>query len=276
MKADIPEKGFYFEPVKHKYYLDGKLMTGTTTCLGVLAKPALIQWAANLGTAAAYQLSATLEPARLQALVAAIEAAEKKFGKINAQACYAIEAEFPEFKEARLAHNKKKEAAGQHGTDTHLLVETYVNKCLDTNEGKPLDDFDVPEICQPFVKWSLENVEKFLYSERPMHDPVMFFAGTADFGYVGKDGRRYVGDFKTSSGIYGIDYWLQVAAYRYLAECEGDAPYDGMTVVRIGKDDGKFEAHSLYEYESYKDVFLSCVRIYRQQQQHEGMTVKAY
>ena len=47
-------------------------------------------------------------------------------------------------------------------------------------------------------------------------------------------------------------------------------------VVRIGKDDGKFEAHSLFDYETYRDVFLSCVRIYRTQQGHDGMTVKAY
>jgi len=268
------EQGFFFDEVKHKYYLDGRLMTGVTTCLGVLAKPALIQWAANLGTAKAFELANTLDEKRLVELAGAIRAAEEKFGKINAGACEWIESQFPEFREARCAHTAKKEAAGKHGTDTHAMVESYVNHCI-ANGGSPVD-LEVEEIVQPFVKWSVENVDKFLFAERPMHDKELFFAGTADFGYVGKDGRRYIGDFKTSSGIYGIDYWLQVSAYRHLAECEGDAPYDGMTVVRIGKDDGKFEAHSLYEYESYRDVFLSCVRIYRMQQGHAGMTVKAY
>lgn len=274
IKKEIPP-GFYFDEEKHKYYLDGKLMTGVTTCLGVLAKPALIQWAANLGTAEAYQVASAMEPDRLNALSTAIDVAVMKHGKINARACQEIDALFPEFKDARTASTKKKEAAGQHGTDTHLLIETYVNKCLDAG-GAPIDDFDSPEIVQPFVKWSLENVAQFLYSERAMHDPDLFFAGTADFGYVGKDGKRYIGDFKTSSGIYGIDYWLQVSAYRHLAEKEGDTAYDGMTVVRIGKEDGAFEAHSLYDYEPYRDVFLSCVRIYRMQQGHDGMTVKAY
>ena len=45
---NIPETGFYFDEEKHRYYLDGKQMTGVTTILGVLAKPALIQWAANM------------------------------------------------------------------------------------------------------------------------------------------------------------------------------------------------------------------------------------
>lgn len=272
MKKELPA-GFYFDEEKHKYYLDGKLMTGVTTCLGVLAKPALIQWAANLAAAEAFLME--VDDLRRAEIRADIERMIAKHGKINAKACQELDALYPEFKEARTASTKKKEAAGQHGTDTHLLVETYVNKCL-AGGGAPVDDFDAPEIIQPFVKWSLENVQTFLFAERAMHDPKLFFAGTADFAYVGKDGKRYIGDFKTSSGIYGIDYWLQVCAYRHLAECEGDQEYDGMTVVRIGKEDGSFEAHSLFDYEPYRDVFLSCVRIYRMQQGHAGMTVKAY
>lgn len=268
------ESGFYFDPVKHKYYLDGKMMTGTTTCLGVLAKPALVPWAANLGAAEAFLKASEMEPDALNAFAGDIQEAIQKFGKINGDACKWLDDRNPAFKLARQKHNERKETAGQHGTDTHLLVESYVNHCL-ANGGAPVQ-LEVEAIVQPFVDWSVANVKEFLFAERAMHDPDLFFAGTADFAYVGVDGRRYIGDFKTSSGIYGIDYWLQVSAYRHLAEKEGDAPYDGMTVVRIGKDDGKFEAHSLYEYESYRDVFLSCVRIYRMQQGHDGMTVKAY
>lgn len=265
--------GFWFDEEKHKYYLDGKLMTGTTTVLSVLAKPALIQWAANLGTAAAFEHAAIMDDDKRSALAQAINQARVKFGKINADACRWIEGQFPEFKEARLAHNKKKEEAGKHGTDTHSLVERYVKLSLETNEGRPLTDealgFEESAALAPiaeFVKWSLENVAGFLYSERAMHDPDLFFAGTADFGYLGVDGRRYVGDFKTSSGIYGIDYWLQVAAYRYLAEKEGDMPYDGMTVVRIGKEDGVCEIRSVYEYDTFREVFFACMSIYRAQQ----------
>src|SRR3990167_6973357 len=44
-EVEIPV--FRFDPVKHRYYLGEKQLTGVTTILGVLAKPALIQWAAN-------------------------------------------------------------------------------------------------------------------------------------------------------------------------------------------------------------------------------------
>ena len=50
----MEKKEFRFDEKKHRYYLDGKSMTGCTTVLGVIAKPALIQWAAD--HAAAYAL----------------------------------------------------------------------------------------------------------------------------------------------------------------------------------------------------------------------------
>ena len=41
-------KNFTFNKEEHYYELDGKRMYGITTILGVIAKPALIQWAANM------------------------------------------------------------------------------------------------------------------------------------------------------------------------------------------------------------------------------------
>ena len=46
---------FEFKEKTHKYKIDGKKILGTTTVLGMINKPALIQWAANLS--AAYALS---------------------------------------------------------------------------------------------------------------------------------------------------------------------------------------------------------------------------
>jgi hypothetical protein len=42
------KEGFVFDEKKHLYFYDGKPMTGCTTILGVLAKPALIPWAAKM------------------------------------------------------------------------------------------------------------------------------------------------------------------------------------------------------------------------------------
>jgi len=262
----VPDTGFYFDEENHKYYHDRRPMTGITTALDVLAKPALIQWSANLAAAAGYAMVAP--PSFTEELESLKEA---NGGKVNAEVCKVLDAKYPEFKLARLAHRAKKEEAGQHGTDYHAMVETYVKGCINENDGMPRSHVDESPI-KPFVDWTMLNVKQFLFSERKLHNLKLFIAGTADFGYIGTDGKRYMGDFKTSSGIYGMDYWLQVSAYRWMAEAEGDEPYEGLSVVRFGKD-GSFEAVAMYEYEMFMKAFLACVTLYRTNQATNGLTV---
>lgn len=243
----------------HHYYADAegqKEYTGITSILGVLAKPALIQWAAN--------------------------EAERY---IRDHVSYAIPGEDGGYwaikpsvvEEARTAHARKKDKAAEHGTDAHALVEEWVNWLLQRAEGDPSEVLKYPvhnEKIEPFVKWARENVDHFIFAERRMANRELFVAGTADFACVMKDGKTLMGDFKTSSGIYGIDYWLQVAAYRLLAEGEGDAPYDGSVIVRLGKKGpSDFEVRYLYEYETFRDAFLACLKIYRAQASIKGLTI---
>lgn len=244
-----------FDKKKHQYLIDGKPATGVTTIIGVLAKPQLYGWYARM--AAEYIDGFIREVAEDIDLKASIE--DGHWARI--------------IEEAKKAGNKKKESAGVHGTDTHALVEEYVNDCIKTRDGKPHAIFaDAPPIAQ-FVMWACENVDHFLFAERQMYNKEMFIAGTADFAYIGKDGKKYMSDFKTSSAVWGADYFLQVSAYRMLAEAEGDTPYDGMTIVRLGKD-GSFEVQTLYEYESFRDGFLACLTLYRLQASVKGLVIK--
>lgn len=235
----------------HHYYADAegkKEYTGITTVIGVLAKPALIGWAAKMACESIYD----------------------KWTSYHADHDGFYDDMPKLLEEAKSAHTKKKEAAGVHGTDAHALVEEWINGAL---EGKVIVDEKFLPIA-PFITWATENVDHFLFAERRMAHAGLFLAGTADFAYMGKDGKRYMGDFKTSSGIYGIDYWLQVAAYRLLAEGEGDAPYDGAVIVRLGKKGPEdFEVQYLYEYESMRDAFLACLTLYRAQASIKGLTV---
>ena len=231
-----------FDPKTHSYLIDGKPATGVTTIISVLAKPALIGWAAKMVTEWIRENCEWTQ-----------DEPDNRTYKVTEQ----------DLNEAKSAHTKKKEAAGTHGTDAHAWIEAFVKDCLERGviasiEGK------WPKGIQPFVDWAIENVDHFLFSERQMFNKELFIAGTADFAYIGKDGKRYIADFKTSSGIYGIDYWLQVAAYRFLAESEGDPPYDGATVVRMGKD-GSFEVQQRFDYTTDKEAFLACLTLYRAQ-----------
>lgn len=224
----------------HHYYADEKgekEYTGITSILGVIAKPALIGWAARM----------------------AVEHIREYWSITNAP----DEVAWNEvLEEAKSAHTKKKEAAGEHGTDTHALVEQYVNQCLTVANGKPIR-WDVFEV-EKFVDWSFENVDHFLFSERRMANKDLFIAGTADFAYVDKEGKKVMSDFKTSgSGIY-YEMFLQAAAYQLLAEGEGDEPYDYRTVVRLDKK-GNFEFAKRFDYETDRNAFIAALTIYRAQ-----------
>jgi len=246
-KGDKDKVGFHFDKDSHTYTFDGKRMTGVTSVISVLAKPALIGWAAKM------TVEYVKENAKLLHGIA-----KEDGGTLNV---YEVDSDTLE--EAKSAHTKKKEAAGTHGTDAHALVEEFVNEWM--QKGKEFAPFiEKYTPIKQFTMWAIANVDHFLFSERKMFDKELFIAGTADFAYIGKDGKRYMADFKTSSGIYGLDYWLQTAAYRMLAEGEGDEAYDGCVVVRMGKD-GSFEVNQLNEYVLYRDAFLSCLQLYRLQ-----------
>lgn len=220
-----------FNKEKHEYLIDGKRATGVTTIISVLAKPNLIQWAAN----------------------EAVKYMEQSIVSHITEDGHLIYEDIEEFRvhleEARTAHTKKKEAAGTHGTDAHALVEEWIKWKMNPKG----EAFQYPIIIEPFVKWAEENVDHFLFSERQMFNKELFIAGTADFGCVMKDGKKLIGDFKTSSGLYGIDYFLQCAGYKILAEAEGDAPYDGCVIVRLGKKGPQdFDVHYRYAEQSTK------------------------
>ena len=231
---------FVFDEKTHSYTLGGKKMTGVTTVIGVLAKPALIGWAAKM----------------------AIEYV-KDNGEVDEEGEYHVTPEILEH--AKSAHTRKKEEAGTHGTDAHSLIEEYINFCL-ANKGKPFALGKRAEIAgiKQFVDWAVKDVDNFLFAERRMFNKEMFVAGTADFGCVLKTGQKLMGDFKTSSGIYGIDYYLQCAGYKILAEGEGDKPYSGCVITRLGKD-GSFEATYSYDTKTAEDAFKACLVIYRAQ-----------
>src|ERR1035437_9358592 len=86
LEASEP-KGYVFDSKRHIHQLDGKNLNGITTILGVIAKPALIQWSANM--ACDYILG------------------NSEVGNRDDEIIYKVSEKT--VKEARTAHRKKKE-----------------------------------------------------------------------------------------------------------------------------------------------------------------------
>lgn len=244
MAKDIPQ-GFFYRDSDHSYFLDGKRMTGCTTVLGVIAKPALIGWAARM-------------------------AADYASANINADTPYTEQELALIFEEAKNAHTKKKEEGATAGTDTHTLVEEYVKLMIADQGGKPLEMNDdethywLP--IKPFIDWAIKEKITFLSSEEKFYSEKYFVAGTADL-LIEKDGKRFVADIKTFKKIWDRVPMFQCAGYALMAEEMGQPKFDGYCIINLPKEREFNEEEDIkwtFDTENDTKAFLAALTIYRQ------------
>jgi hypothetical protein len=175
-------------------------LSGVTSVLNVIAKPALIPWAVKM-------------------CVEYIKANAPLNGGI-----YELPA--PVLDEAQKAHTVKTKYAAGLGTDAHALVEIYIKQCISATGGVPMEAHNIlapdPRVVE-FAEWAVERHNKtgfkFILAEVPLADPKLAIAGTPDFiGEETVDGLwcPIIGDLKTGSGIYDRVYFFQMAAYAYM------------------------------------------------------------
>ena len=223
----------------HSYYADAegkKPYTGVTTILGVVAKPALIQWAANM---AADYIKVALDS----------HADDIDWHLV--------------VEEARYAHRKKKEAAGESGTDLHALAEGFVRLSIQENDGLPL------EVCPTGIErlrdWAKMNKVKFLASEKKLYSKTWWIAGTCDLLFE-KEGKKYVGDIKTYAKIWDRVPFFQAAGYASMLEEMGEygkEPIAGYCILRLSKD-GSFEEKWSFDTIGDTKAFFAAVELYKQ------------
>ena len=174
--------GLVFYPKSHRYKLDGQWVPGVTTLIGKgLPKPAIPYWAAK--TVAEWVAD---NPDLTDDL--------KRMGGRGPAVAFLKELPW-----------QKRDEAAIRGTDVHALAERIVH-------GEPVD---VPEHLaghvSGYVDWLDSTGLEPLLTERPVASRQWRYAGTFDL--IGKlDGRLWLLDVKTSSGVYGSTA-LQLTAY---------------------------------------------------------------
>lgn len=237
-KSVIPETGFYFDAEKHRYFMDGKKMTGVTTILSVISKPQLIQWAANEA---------------VKYIKENVITADLFEGSSASGIYYPVSEE--DLEKARTAHAKKRDKSADIGTLAHAWVEDWI-------AGKnPPKDENIALMTDNFLKWVGEVKPKFLASEKIVYSKKHFYAGTLDF-VAEINGRTYLGDIKTGNGIYPEMFW-QTAGYQLaFEETEPEMKIDAHIIVNTTKD-GKLNLEEKFDFESSKQGFLSALKIYR-------------
>jgi hypothetical protein len=194
---------FINEKGEHLHTFDNRPLYGTSTVIGVIAKP-LTWWASGLAVA---ELGWT-NPKETE-LSLRRQIAERMQGEI-------VGMEVDEFlallDKAYSAHSKTLKKAATKGTDMHAELEKYIKDCI-AKGGTPLETSQ--EAFAPvrdFSKWACENVAHFLISEGHCYSEDLWVGGIMDCMAEMKDGSVAIIDFKSSKDAYDTQF-LQVAAY---------------------------------------------------------------
>ena len=222
---------------RYKIFVNGVEQYGTkgvTTVIGILDKPELIQWSANV-TNQTWVEGLKNNPAD-----------EVTIARLA--------------KEAPVAWRVRRDTAGDLGTLIHAWIETYIKAKI---TGAELPDSPINPIIQTavlkFLQWERSNEIKFIASEKKVYSLKHNVAGICDFLYVNKEGKLCMGDIKTSKGIYKT-FGIQLAAYKYMIQEENPKmQIEDMTIVRVGKDDSDLEIKIVNDYQSNAKAFLACV-----------------
>jgi hypothetical protein len=236
----------------HEIEIDGvwKVLTGCTTVLKVLAKPALIQWAANTSVD------------HIRENVARFYNEEFTVGDTGKH--FDLNSFIEVLEEAKTAHCKKRDKAGDWGTKVHEEIERIINEAIDTNKGYVKEEVDANDSIYNFRLWAVNNKIRFLESEKNVYSEKLYVGGICD-AVCEIDGKRWVLDIKTSkSGIYPENFW-QVSCYDHLMQEMGEPKAEGYIILNI-KNSGDFIEKRNISLEDNWDAFLACLKIYRIQE----------
>lgn len=249
---------FQFKESNHSYTLDGKKLTGVTTIIGVLDKPALVSWSAN--TAVDY-----------------IKEKGEDFGFEDESIIVKKE----ELENARKAWCKKRDNAGDVGTMCHAWIEEYAKSKINSTEYSPkYENEQVEKMVEKFIKWSEENNIKFLLSEQKLYSEKYWYAGTVDL-LIEREGKKYIADIKTAKDIYQTNF-IQMAGYHIALEELGKVQdLAGYTVINIPKEldkkgNAKIKVRTLYKTQQHKNAFLNCLDLYRYQNEYKPKWAKRH
>jgi hypothetical protein len=245
-----------------------------TTVLGVMAKPALIGWAAR----------------EERKMVAAY--ADKLYRELQATIEGAVDAGmFAQMLHEQLgkgAHLQLLAKASNVGSQVHARIEWEFKGELGRDreaEAPPLTSDQAVRAFDRWTEWRAQVKMKLLDTEKKLYSSVFGFGGTLDFiaeievpdpklallGPAERDTNfpvplvklKVVGDFKTGKSIYAESF-LQNVAYRMALKEEG-IDTDGGIIIRLPKyeDDPEFEAKMIPDDPLLAPTFLALLVVYR-------------
>jgi hypothetical protein len=180
--------------------------------------------------------------------------------------------------QAKKAPREILEDAGDVGQEAHRALENAINFAISTNNGivtklvSEVKDPRAQSCCEAALDWMHQHKVTWLSTEQKVYSREHEFAGTMDGrALVSACGDRSccsvqflnkssLIDWKSSNQL-NITYLYQISAYRkaYLEEFGGQIT--DAFILRLGKEDGKFEPWHVTDLEMGHDfgTFLLCL-----------------
>lgn len=250
-----------------------KPLIGTSTMAkeSVNKGDGLMMWYADLAALEALGRKMSLED--YEQLLADYETAEHISNHWEKSAAKkAIDAKYPDYAESRKAAIRKRDGSAKTGTDRHGELESYVRKCIESNDSKPLEHkTNMHEGIKAFVDWAFDKVDRFVFTEAHCLSEKLWLGGIADIGMVMKDGKRLIGDHKSGKVAY-FEHFIQAALYDIQLAENGILDRDGNKLGEWQLADGivifpfrsePFTPEYHYDMEGIRKVAENVVETYR-------------
>lgn len=181
--------------------------------------------------------------------------------------------------QARKAHIERKRAAADIGTQAHNHLEILLKErvwdgdsgvcpwTVGARDGSRPEEPRVAACVEAAVDWLNSHEVHPVHIERIVYSRKHRYVGKLDQLAI-VDGQLTLVDWKSSKGIYP-EHRFQTAAYVHAWEEETGEKVQSRVLVKLGKDDGKFEPHPLARAEQNKDWrgFLAALKLWRRLQE---------
>ena len=233
------------------YCIDGddEPYVSVTHALSCIAKPALINWAANQERSSVMDAAADLyldllkaQPMGRPTYLATLQ------GRLGKQK----------------AHQKELAKAGEIGTQVHALIEWNLRRELGQAVGPEPRVVDAGQWAfMAYQDWAQSVNLKPLFIEHVVFSRTHKYAGTMDL-LAEVNGIVTLVDFKTSKGIYDEALLQNVAYQTALVEMGHSEPRAGL-IVRLPKleTDPAFETRPVPPTAELFHVFISVLQVWR-------------
>ena len=228
--GDPPKPRYRFDAENHIHLLDGKPLMGTSTIVDVIGKP--LAW---YGAGCAVKEFGCPDPKLLTKLHNGkatkeekdilINAAQEVIGRWNLEPITFSEI-LHLWNRAYRAHHDYKETRADVGTDMHRELEVYIKNCIACGGAPMAPSPDCSKEETFFAEWSLNNVNRFLWSEAHVFSERLRTGGITDAGCLVNNGSTCILDFKSAKEPY-LSHFVQCGGYSIAVSENGLYDKDG-------------------------------------------------